>query len=417
MVTRPFVVVTGVTFLFFLYVGIQIPLIPNLVENGLGGSEFDIGLNLAAFSIAAIAIRPFIGTWGDRYGRRVLMIVGSLVAAIAVALMVLVDDRWLLLPLRGLAGIGEGAVFVGAATLISDMAPAHRRAEASSYLSIAVFGGIGIGPVIGEPLISGGNYDRGLLLSAAVLFVAAMCAFVVPKNHVHPSLEDAEPDDAVDEPNHLFHRTAIRPGLVLALGIGGFATFNAFMPDHADRVGLDGSKWVFALYSVVCLVVRITCARLPERVGLVRSVAAAFVFLATGLATLAAIATPFGVYSGTVLISLGMAFMYPTLMAITVNSARESQRARVIATFTMFFEVGTAAGGILFGTIAAVAGKRGGFLAGGVSAVLGLWVLWRVLLPTIVTARAGTAEAADQADSPDDVEPRARLSPQFTDMS
>jgi MFS family permease len=420
MVTRPFLLITAVTFLFFLYVGIQIPLMPNLIERGLGGSEFDIGLNLAAFSVAAIAIRPFLGTWGDRYGRRILMIGGSLVAAVAVGLMMFVESRWMLLPLRGLAGIGEGAVFVGAATMISDLAPPHRRAEASSYLSVAVFGGIGIGPIVGEPLIEGDQFDRGLALSAFVLLASAICALVIPKNHIHPSLEDAASDEAdasshgvsdpgaadnlpVDEPNHLFHRAALRPGTVLALGIGGFATFNAFMPDHAERIGLDGSKWVFAVYSVVCLVVRVACARLPERIGLGRAVSAAFVFLALGLATLAALATPTGVYAGTVLIALGMAFMYPALMAITVNAVRENQRARVISTFTMFFEVGTAAGGILFGAVAEFAGKRGGFLAGGVSAAVGLWVLWRHLLPTVSTATpAATLPAAPDTASDDE---------------
>jgi MFS family permease len=80
--------------------------------------------------------------------------------------------------------------------------------------------------------------------------------------------------------------------------------------------------------------------------------------------------------------------MYPALMAITVNAVRESQRAQVIATFTMFFEVGTAVGGVLFGTIAEFAGKRGGFLAGSVAAAIGLYVLWRVLLPAGAERRA-----------------------------
>jgi hypothetical protein len=51
---------------------------------------------------------------------------------------------------------------------------------------------------------------------------------------------------------------------VLALGVGGFATFNAFVPAHATDIGLSGSKWVFALYSVVCLVFRIFGARLQS---------------------------------------------------------------------------------------------------------------------------------------------------------
>ena len=408
--SRPFLMVTGVTFLVFLYIGIQVPLVPRLVEDGLGGSEIDIGLNLAAFSVAAIAIRPMLGAWGDRYGRRVLMIAGALTAGVAVLLMIPVDNRWLLLPLRGLAGIGEAAVFVGAATMISDLAPAHRRAEASSYFSVAVFGGIGIGPVLGEPLIDGGHFGRGLVVSAGVLFAAALFGLFLPQDRLHASLADAadEGDDDL-EPRHFFHRAAIRPGAVLALGMAGFATFNAFMPDHANVVGLDGSKWVFAVYSVVCLVVRLAGARLPERYGLGRSVSTALVLLSFGLLTLAAVATPFGVYAGTVLVGLGMAFMYPALMAIAVNAVRESQRARVIAGFTMFFEVGTAVGGILFGAIAEVAGKRGGFLAGAMAGVIGLWVLWRVLLPT------ATASPVEAAAVPSDAP--TRRAPQFTDLS
>jgi MFS family permease len=191
--------------------------------------------------------------------------------------------------------------------------------------------------------------------------------------------------------------------------MAGFATFNAFLPDHVERVGLRDAKWVFAVYSVVCLVVRLVGARVPERMGLGRAVSAALVFLASGLVTLAAAPTPTGVYAGTVLIALGMAFMYPALMAITVNAVPESQRSRVISSFTMFFEVGTAVGGILFGAVAEFAGKRGGFLAGGISAALGLWVLWRMLLPTVRAAAVHDAPVAEPVP--------ARLSAQFTDLS
>ena len=44
-------------------------------------------------------------------------------------------------------------LFVGAATLVADLAPPERRAEAASYFSVAVFGGLGIGPIIGEAVL------------------------------------------------------------------------------------------------------------------------------------------------------------------------------------------------------------------------------------------------------------------------
>ena len=68
------------------------------------------------------------------------------------------------------------------------------------------------------------------------------------------------------------HPAAVGPGLVLASGIGSFAVFTAFLPDHARSVGLAGSGGLFTAYSIVCLVLRITGARLPERLGARRSV-------------------------------------------------------------------------------------------------------------------------------------------------
>ena len=47
----------------------------------------------------------------------------------------------------------------------------------------------------------------------------------------------------------------------------------------------------------------------------------------------------------------------------------------------MFFEVGTASGGLAFGFVAELTDKRGGFLAGAISALVGLWFLHRVLVP------------------------------------
>jgi MFS family permease len=168
---------------------------------------------------------------------------------------------------------------------------------------------------------------------------------------------------------------------VLALGIGGFATFNAFMPEYAKAAGLSGSKWVFATYSIVCLLVRLLGARLPERLGLGIAVSGALSFLASGLVVLGAVASPTGVFAGTILVGFGMSFIYPALMAMTVNSVGDHERSSVISTFTMFFEVGSALGGLVFGALAQATGKRGGFLGGAVSALIGLVVLWRVVIP------------------------------------
>ena len=375
LITAPFLIVTLATGAFFVFVGMAVTVLPRFIQNELGGDGLAIGINLAVFSVAAIAARPTIARIGDRYGRRTLMVGGALIAGAGAAATSFVHSIAALLPLRAFTGIGEAALFVGAATLIADLSPSDRRAEGASYFSLAVFGGLGIGPVIGEIVLGDGRYQAVFLASAVACAIAALIALAAP-NRV-AGVATASPTEG-RRPG--FHRAALVPGLVLACGIGGFAAFTAFLPTHAESLGMPAAG-PFVVYSVLCLGLRLFGARLPERIGLGNALTSALAGLTAGLLVLAAVGQPRGVYLGTIVISLGMALLYPSLMAFTVDSVREEDRARVLASFTMFFEVGTVGGGLLLGPVAQFAGERGAFVGGAVIAVMGLWVLRRWLLP------------------------------------
>ncbi len=373
MFTRPFVLVTAAALSLFIYIGVLVPLVPRLIEEQLGGNEIDIGLNLAIFSVAAILIRPKLGQFAERHGLRYTMVLGALLVAIATAACTLIDSRWGLLPLRALQGIGEASLFVGAATSISDLAPKGRGAEAASYFSVAVFGGLGIGPVISEWVIGEDRFDAALWVAAGFAALAAVLAMLTPKGVRYHD------DGGGNAPR--FHRAAIPTGLVLAFGVGGFVTFNAFMPDYSVTVGLDGSKWVFATYAGVCLLIRVVAATVPDRIGHARAVSIALSLMAVGLAMLFVWPSPIGVFVSAVIIGIGISFNYPGLMAMTVDAVPERERVRAISTFTMFFEIGTATGAVLFGILADLTSKRAAFLGGAGYCIIGLVVLWKVAVP------------------------------------
>jgi MFS family permease len=375
LVTRPFAFVTLATLVFFIYVGTMVPVLPRYVEHELGGGEAAIGLVLASFSIAAIAARPLIGAIGERHGRRTLMIGGSLLAGVSGLLLTAAHSVPAVLALRASAGVGEAAIFVGAATLIADMSPSHRRAEAASYFSVAVFGGIGLGPMIGEALLGDNRFAVAFVAASLFSFLAAALSLLAP-NRVR-GVAVAPAGGKVRR----FHPAAMAPGAVLALGVGAFATFSAFIPTHTDDLGMGGASAVFLIYSAVCLVVRIFGARLPERLGVGRATGSALVLEAFALALIGVVDRPFGLYVGAAIIGLGMALFYPALMAYTVNSVPDTERTSVVATFTMFFEVGVAGGGLLLGALAEASGggPRTAFLAGALTSIAGVVVLHRVL--------------------------------------
>ena len=60
------------------------------------------------------------------------------------------------------AGIGEAAFFVGAATMITDLAPDDRRGEAISYWSVAIYGGLAFGPALGEIVLGDDRFALDL---------------------------------------------------------------------------------------------------------------------------------------------------------------------------------------------------------------------------------------------------------------
>lgn len=377
LITKPFVAVAGAATAFFVYVGMLIPILPTFIEDELGAGELAVGLSVAIFALTAVAVRPVVARLIQRRGRRVVMVSGSLIAASAGAAAMFVNSLVPLLVLRGVAGIGEAALFVAAATLVADLAPPERRAEAASYFSVAVFGGIGVGPIIGEAVVDGSRYHLAFGIAAGFAVLAAVLSLLVPAR-VGP------PSEALDQPSARFiHRAALGPGLVLAAGIGAFATFAAFLPDHARSVGLSGSGGLFGVYSSVCLVLRLTGARLPERLGPRRSVTIALTATGSALALLAAVPEPWALWTSAALVGFGQAFLYPSLMALTVNDVDEHERPAALGSFTMFFDIGTMAGGLALGTVADVFGKRSAFGGGVVLAAVGLWfALTRVVTAT-----------------------------------
>jgi MFS family permease len=385
LITRPFVVVTLSGFAFFMYIGTLLPLIPLFIEGPLGGGEFDVGLNVAVFAVAAILARPFIGRLANRYGRRRVMVAGAIIAAAGGFGMSQVESILPLLAFRTLSGVGEAALFVGAATLIADLSPRDRRAEGASYFSVAVFTGLGVGPVLGELILDDTHYERTFIVGGCFALVAAAIALLAPAYVVSPDAVGAPP---IDEPAptlrgfaRYVHPAAVWPGFVLALGVGGLTTFFLFVPEYSRELGMGSSGGLFLVYALMSLLIRIFGARLPERLGPRRMVTIALLAFAVGLAAVASIDAVWVLWFAAALIGIGAAFNYPSLNALTVNRVSDADRALAISSFTMFFEIGSALSGLSIGALGEIVGKQSAFYGGVVMVLAGLVVLRRFVVP------------------------------------
>jgi MFS family permease len=356
--TKRFVVVIISGFCYFSAMGAMLPVIPRYVDKALGGDDVAVGLAVGALAVGAILLRPLAGRIGDRFGRRVLMIGGALIVGTTAMCAGVIESLGWLIGTRVLMGLGEACFFVGATTMTTDLAPEERRGEAVSYWSVALWGGLAFGPVLGEVLLDGSNYDLVWYVAGALGLLAAAVAFATTETHRGSEHE---------ERGRVIAPEAIRPGIILACTLIGIAGFSIFLPLYAPEVGIDDVGLLFLVYGVVVLSVRIFGARLPDRLGPIPAGSIAIGSTALGLAVLAAWQSTVGVVVATVVIAVGSSFLYPSMLLLVLRGVPEHQRGSVIGTFSAFFDFASGASGIFLGGIASVSSYPGAF---GASAVL-----------------------------------------------
>jgi MFS family permease len=365
LLTPRFLLVVASGLFYFSALSMLLPVLPRYVEDELGGGSIAVGIASGSLFVGAILLRPYAGRIGDRTNRRMLIIGGAAIVAASTAIYGVVHSIYWLVATRTLTGVGEAAFFVGAATMITDLAPAERRGEAVSYWSIAVYGGLAFGPVIGEAVSGDGRFGLAWAVAAALAAIAAVLGIFT---------RDVPRQGAPPTGGHLVHRAAVAPGTVLALSLIGLAGFQAFVPLYADDLGI-GPGGVFLLYGVLVLGVRIIGARLPDTLGPLRAGTLATAFGAAGLGVMAAWGGAAGLYAGTILFSAGMSLLYPSLLLLALTGVADSERASVVGTFSSFFDLSQAVGAFVCGAVVALSGDRGAFATGAVLSLVALVLL------------------------------------------
>jgi len=369
IVTVPFILTFTASFFVFLAIGMLLPVLPLYARGPLGVGDVGVGLAVGMSSPMALVAQPFAGRIGDRHGRRILMVTGALVMAIAVAGYTLAGTLAVLIVLRLLTGLGEALVFVGSGTIVADIAPYDRRGEALSIYTIGFWGGLALGPIAGEALLGDDRFDLVWITAAACAAIAALVSLAIP---------ETRPETTEPSSGKLLHPAALRPGLVLVAAVLGFAGFYTFLALYARDIGLDGVGSVFLLLAVIIVGIRIIGRRLPDRLGPKRASSFALVLLAIGLTIVGLWNTQTGLFVGAAVFAVGQALAFPSLMTLAVEGAPPADRSSVVGTFTAFADVGFAVGAVSLGAVADAAGYDGVFLAAAAASLAGLFVLARM---------------------------------------
>jgi MFS family permease len=345
-------VVTG---LGLVSIGATLPVLPRYVKGPIGEGDVAVGIVLGSFAITGLACRPLAGHLADRRGRKLVVIAGAISTAIAGILYFVPAGVGGLIVARLFLGAGEGMVYTAGSAWVVDLAPPDRRGRLIGLYGLAIWGGLSLGPPIGELILHATSFNGVWAFAAGAPLVGALIALRIPESY------EPRPVEAGDE-RRLISREALRPGLGLSLSIVGYATVAAFIVLHLDERGIGHGAAVFTAFAVSVVAMRVLGGGLPDRYGSTPCAIGAALVEAAGLVVIA-FAHSLGVaLLGAFAMGAGFSLLFPSLAPVVINRVPDQRRGAAMGTFTAFFDLGVGIGSPLAGAAAAIGGYEAAFL-------------------------------------------------------
>jgi MFS family permease len=324
---------------------------------------------IVAFGATKAVTNFFAGTLSDRYGRKPVLVAGWLFA-LPVPLLLIWAPAWgWVVAANVLLGINQGLTWSTTVIMKIDLVGPARRGlamgfnEAAGYVALAatamatgyVAAHAGLRP---EPFFLGIAYAAlGLGLSVLLVRETRDHARLEAADHLAPSSPDHREDlttgriawitSVRDKALSAASQAGMVNNLNDALAWGVFPLLFAAHGLSVARIGVLG-----ALYPAVWGFGQLLTGWWSDRLGRKHLITAGMLLQAAAIA-LVALATTFPVWAtAQILLGVGTALVYPTLLAVIGDVAHPAWRARAVGVYRLWRDGGFAVGALLAGILA-----------------------------------------------------------------
>jgi MFS family permease len=346
-------------------VGLERSILPAIAEEEFGiAARAAILSFIVAFGVTKAAANYLAGRLADRFGRKQVLVAGWLVAA-PVPLLLMYAPTWnWVIAANVLLGISQGLTWSVTVIMKIDLAGPRQRGlamgvnEFSGYVAVAVsaFATAWIAEVYGlrpEPFYLGiGFVVLGLTLS--------VFAVRETRSHVaHEAALSAGQGPALSQ-REVFWRTTLtdrnlssvsQAGLVNNLNDGMawglFPLWFAALQMNLEQIGI-----LAAVYPATWAIAQLATGAWSDRIGRKWLIASGMWVQGAGIIVVLAADGMSVALTGAVLLGLGTAMVYPTLLAAIGDVAHPSWRASSVGVYRLWRDLGYAFGALLCGFLA-----------------------------------------------------------------
>jgi MFS family permease len=322
---------------------------------------------IVAFGISKALTNYLAGRLSDAVGRKRVLLVGWVIAIpVPFVLMWAPSWSWILFA-NVLLGISQGLTWSTTVIMKIDLAGPARRGFAMGLNEFAGYGAVAISALATGYVASAyGLRPEPFYLGVGYVVSGLALSLVVRDTHAHARKEATEHhgDAATMSQWQLFLRTSFtdknlssisQAGLVNNLNDGmAWGLFPLFYA--SAKLPLEQVAWLAAIYPAFWGIGQLFTGALSDRVGRKWLIAGGMWIQAIGIALIAASASFALFVGGAVLLGVGTAMVYPTLLAAIGDVAHARWRASTVGIYRLWRDLGYAVGALLAGLVADLVG-------------------------------------------------------------
>ena len=347
-----FTILTAI-FVVFVGIGIIVPILP-IYAAELGATGFSLGVIVAGFPLSAGMLQPFVGSLSDRHGRKGFLVSGLIIFGLTGYIYTLAGSVGHLVMIRIFHGVGAALVFPIAMAYITDAAAGKNVGRYMGMFNIAIFSGIGAGPMLGGFFLDmlGRNsafYAMAVLSLVSTALVAAM-------------LPGRDPFSVAGAPERVFavFRQMIGNQRLKGILLARMSTMIIIVPTFAflpllmtRQMAASGSDigMVIACRTLVNAVLQVPFGKLADRWNQNRLLLAGSAIISIGifLVPFAVSLVPLLLLFG--LIGLGEAVSWPALGALAAKEGQKYGQGSMMGAFNMAMNAGLFIGAMGVGAL------------------------------------------------------------------
>lgn len=348
-------------------VGIERSILPAIAEQEFALAARSAILSfIVVFGVSKALTNYGAGRWSDRFGRKSVLIIGWLVAVpVPFLLMWAPSWNWILFA-NALLGISQGLTWSTTVIMKIDLVGARQRGLAMGLNEFA-----GYGALAASALATGwiaahyGLRPQPFYLGVGFVIAGlALSATLVRETLHHVAHEAASfvasSSDRLPTAREVFWRTTLldrdlssvsQAGLVNNLNDG--MAWGLF-PLVFAAAGMDLAQvgLLAAIYPATWSVAQLVTGALSDRIGRKWLIVWGMWIQAAGIAVMRVAHAFPGFVSGAVLLGIGTAMVYPTLLAAIGDVAHPSWRGSAVGVYRLWRDLGYAVGALLAGLTA-----------------------------------------------------------------